>query len=86
MRDKALDAIVAALAPAAAHFVFTAASTSRATQPPELLDVAGRVAPDVPAIVESRPLRAVTVAAEHGLPVVVAGSLYLAGEIRAARS
>jgi dihydrofolate synthase/folylpolyglutamate synthase len=86
MRDKTLDALVAALAPAASEFIFTAASTPRAATPPDLLAVSARVAPSVPATVEIEPTRAVMMAAEHGSPVVVAGSLYLAGEIRAART
>ena len=86
MRDKALDALLSALAPAASRFVFTAASTSRAAEPSELVHVAASVAPDVPAYVEPAPLRAVEIAAGFGRPVVVAGSLYLAGEVRAARS
>jgi dihydrofolate synthase/folylpolyglutamate synthase len=86
MRDKALDALVAALAPAASHFVFTAASTPRAAAPIDLLNVARQVAPGVPGVIEVQPIRAVSMAAAFGSPVVVAGSLYLAGEIRAARS
>ena len=86
MRDKSLDGLVAALAPAASHFIFTAASTPRAAAPEELSDTAARIAPRIPVIVESQPTRAVMMAAALGGPVVVAGSLYLAGEIRAARS
>jgi dihydrofolate synthase/folylpolyglutamate synthase len=86
MRDKALDALVSALAPAAALFVVTAASTPRAATPQELLAVSARVAPSIPAVIDARPMRAVMTAALHGSPVIVAGSLYLAGEIRAART
>jgi dihydrofolate synthase/folylpolyglutamate synthase len=86
MRDKALDALVSALAPAAALFVVTAASTPRAVTPQELLAVSARVAPSIPAVIDARPMRAVMTAALHGSPVIVAGSLYLAGEIRAART
>jgi dihydrofolate synthase / folylpolyglutamate synthase len=86
MRDKALDALVSALAPAASQFVFTAASTPRAATPIELSEAATRIAPNIPAFIEPEPTRAVMTAAAFGSPVVVAGSLYLAGEIRAARS
>ena len=86
MADKALDGLVSALAPAASHFIFTAASTPRAAAPTELLDAAARIAPSTPAFIEPQPTRAVTMAAAFGSPVVVAGSLYLAGEIRAVRS
>jgi dihydrofolate synthase/folylpolyglutamate synthase len=86
MRDKALEALVSALLPAASHFVFTAASTPRAALPIELSNAAARIAPGVAAFIEPQPLAAVSRAAAFGSPVVVAGSLYLAGEIRAARS
>jgi dihydrofolate synthase/folylpolyglutamate synthase len=86
MRDKALDALLSAFAPAASHFIFTAASTSRAATPVELLEAAARIAPSIPVLIEEQPTRAVMLAAALGSPVVVAGSLYLAGEIRAARS
>jgi len=86
MRDKALDALLSALAPAASHFVFTAASTTRAATPIELWDARARIAPSIPAFIEPQPTRAVKLAGALGSPVVVAGSLYLAGEIRAARS
>jgi dihydrofolate synthase/folylpolyglutamate synthase len=86
MRDKAIEGMLAALAPSASHFVFTTAASSRAAAPGDLETLAARIAPDVPARIEARPLDAVARAAAFGTPVVVAGSLYLAGEIRAARS
>jgi dihydrofolate synthase/folylpolyglutamate synthase len=86
MRDKNIDAIVAELATAASHFVFSAASSSRAATPAELLESAARISPGIPVEIEPRPTRAIALAARHGSPVVVAGSLYLAGEVRAARS
>jgi dihydrofolate synthase/folylpolyglutamate synthase len=83
MRDKRVDALLSALAPAASHFVFTAAATPRAASPGELAAAAARSTPGVPAEVASSPLQALRRAAELGHPVIVAGSLYLAGEIRA---
>jgi dihydrofolate synthase / folylpolyglutamate synthase len=82
MRDKKIDELLLALAPAASHFVFTAPGTGRAATPEELLSTAGHVAPQVPAITRARPSEALTHAMSLGAPVVVAGSLYLAGEIR----
>jgi dihydrofolate synthase/folylpolyglutamate synthase len=82
MRDKQIDEMIAALAPAASHFVFTSAS-DRAAPPDELLAVAAGVAPAVPATSRARPSDALTHAMTLGNPVIVAGSLYLAGEIRA---
>jgi dihydrofolate synthase/folylpolyglutamate synthase len=82
MRDKPLAGMIAALAPAASHFVFTAASTERAASPAVLAAVAARVAPEIPASCVERPRDALVAAQALGTPVVVAGSLYLAGEIR----
>ena len=82
MRDKAIDQIVAALAEAASHFVCVAVTHERAASPAELMAVARAVAPHVPAVVEAAPLDGLNRAITFGSPVVVAGSLYLAGEIR----
>jgi dihydrofolate synthase / folylpolyglutamate synthase len=86
MRDKKIDEILGALAPAASHFFLTAPATPRAAAPADLAAVAGRVAPGVPAHTVRLPIDAVTRAAALGDPVVVAGSLFLAGDVRAAVS
>jgi dihydrofolate synthase/folylpolyglutamate synthase len=83
MREKAVDEMVAALAPSASHFVCTAPATPRALAPSDLLAAARRAAPQVPAEAVARPLDALARAVGYGSPAVVAGSLYLAGEIRA---
>lgn len=82
MQDKDAAAIVAALAPVAAVFVCTAAASPRAATPDGLAAVAARVAPDVAVRVSRDPMDAVDAAAAIGSPVVVAGSLYLAGQVR----
>jgi dihydrofolate synthase/folylpolyglutamate synthase len=81
MRDKALAEILTALAPVASRFVFTKAATARAASPHELADLASRLAPNVPHTIAASPLDALTLASGHGSPIVVAGSLLLAGEI-----
>jgi dihydrofolate synthase/folylpolyglutamate synthase len=86
MRDKDLAALVRELGPAADRFVFTSASSERAARPSDLQAAASRVAPDVPVTLEADPIRAIRTAAAFGAPVVVAGSLYLAGQVRAGRS
>ncbi|HKW02775.1 MAG TPA: folylpolyglutamate synthase/dihydrofolate synthase family protein [Vicinamibacterales bacterium] len=83
MRDKKVDALIDALAPAASQFVFTAVSSPRAATPGELRASAARVAPDVACLEVASPVEAVATAIALGDPVVVAGSLYLAGEVRA---
>jgi folylpolyglutamate synthase/dihydropteroate synthase len=82
MRDKSISAIVGALAPAASHFFCVGTSSERAATPAELLAIARTEAPGVPASAEPSPLAGLRRAATIGAPVVVAGSLYLAGEIR----
>lgn len=82
MGDKAVEEIVAALAPAASHFVTTAAPSPRALSPDALAAICRRHAPHLPVDVEADAARALATAAAHGAPVVVAGSLYLAGHVR----
>lgn len=83
MKDKDIGAVLAALAPAASRFTFTAPRSARAAEPVTLATLASRLAPDVPTATADDPLDAVTDAAATGRPVVVAGSLYLVGEVRA---
>jgi dihydrofolate synthase/folylpolyglutamate synthase len=82
MRDKQVDRIVEALAPAASAFVCTAPRTPRATPPAELAALVRQIADGVPAFDVDRPADALRKAMTLGTPIVVAGSLYLAGEIR----
>ncbi len=82
MRDKAIDRIVEALAECASIFVCTAPASPRAVTPAELETTVRRSAPAVPVCVVSSPPAAVDEALAHDTLVVVAGSLYLAGEIR----
>ncbi len=82
MRDKQIDAMIAAFATSASAFVFTAPTSTRAASPGELAEVSARIAPRVPTSVSNDPREAIRMAAELGSPVVVAGSLYLAGEVR----
>jgi dihydrofolate synthase/folylpolyglutamate synthase len=83
MRDKAIEGIVEALAGCASMFVCTAPASPRAVTPVELEIIVRRSAPAVPVRVVPSPPAAVDEALAHGTPVVVAGSLYLAGEIQA---
>jgi dihydrofolate synthase / folylpolyglutamate synthase len=83
MRDKNVDALIEALAPSASQFVMAAASSPRAATPGELRASAARVAPGVTCLESTSPEDAVATALTLGDPIVVAGSLYLAGEVRA---
>jgi folylpolyglutamate synthase/dihydropteroate synthase len=75
--------LIEALAPAASQFVMAAASSPRAATPGELRASAARVAPGVACFESASPQDAVATALTLGDPIVVAGSLYLAGEVRA---
>jgi dihydrofolate synthase/folylpolyglutamate synthase len=81
MSDKKIDGMLAALAPAASGFWFTAPASARAAPPSQLVEIAARVAADVPARAVAVPFDAIAAALVTGSPVVVAGSLYLAGEV-----
>lgn len=82
MRDKHIEAMIAALAASASAFVFTAPTSARAASPSELMEIAQRISPKVPTSTCADPRAAIRSAAAGGTPVVVAGSLYLAGEVR----
>ncbi|HEX5071433.1 MAG TPA: folylpolyglutamate synthase/dihydrofolate synthase family protein [Vicinamibacterales bacterium] len=82
MRDKHVAGMLRALAPVASTFICTAAQSPRALTPAELLAQAREVAPAVPARAVASLDEALEIAGRAGEPIVVAGSLYLAGEVR----
>jgi dihydrofolate synthase/folylpolyglutamate synthase len=82
MADKAVEALLGALSDAASQWVFTAVDSPRAASPTDLLAAAARVAPDVPATASGHPMAALAALVPGPGPVVIAGSLYLCGEIR----
>ena len=83
MRDKRIADIVGALAASASHFVCTAASSPRAATADELASIARVAAPGVAVHAVAQPIEALRYARDLGDPIVAAGSLYLAGEVRA---
>jgi dihydrofolate synthase/folylpolyglutamate synthase len=83
MRDKDVTAVVATLASAASQIVCTAAESPRAMVPQELAAVLQRCAPEVHVDVAATSREALDRMTGQGSPIVVAGSLYLAGEVRA---
>jgi len=83
MGDKSLDQILAALAPAARPLVLTRAPGARAADPGQLAGIARSVAPGRDVIVEPDVDAALACAWSQGPLIVVAGSLYLAGEVLA---
>jgi len=83
MRDKHVAEMLQAIAPAASAFICTAAQSPRALTPIELLEQARATVPAVHAEGAASIAEALEIAARLGGPIVVAGSLYLAGEVRA---
>jgi dihydrofolate synthase/folylpolyglutamate synthase len=83
MRDKNIAEMLQALAPAASTFICTSPDSPRAATPADIAALVAAHAPHIPAMEVPQPLEAVAIARTIGSPVVVAGSLYLAGEIRA---
>jgi dihydrofolate synthase/folylpolyglutamate synthase len=81
MRDKAIAEALAVLAPVASHFVFTAPQSPRAASSSELMALAAVSAPGVPCVMADTPRAALQEASGHRGPMVVAGSLFLAGEV-----
>lgn len=82
MHDKDLDGLVCALAASASAFVCTRLQSPRAADPRELTARIAALAPRVTVLATDTAAAALAAAAPLGQPVVVAGSLYLAGEIR----
>jgi dihydrofolate synthase/folylpolyglutamate synthase len=87
MRDKDVPGMAEALFPLARAVVLTRPRVDRAARPAEIADRVGRLADG--ARHEDAPRRALAWArrqARDGATVVVAGSLFLVGELRAAAS
>ena len=82
MADKDIASIAEALAPSASFFVCTAAKTPRAASPQAVAAAVRTAATGVTILIAETAEVALMGAAPLGSPVVVAGSLYLAGEIR----
>lgn len=82
MKDKDVDAMLRALAPASSRWVFTAPRSHRAAPPADLAARARVLFPDMPVALAPDAAAALELATTGTTdPVVVAGSLYLAGEV-----
>ena len=83
LRDKAVDEIAGVLFPQAAEVVFTQARTARAISVPQLAEITSHHAAHFTVIPE--PEAALEYAIDRAAPhdaIVVAGSLYLVGQLR----
>jgi dihydrofolate synthase / folylpolyglutamate synthase len=81
MRDKAVDSMLSELATAVSAFVVTSVSNPRSADPTHLADRARAIAPGLPVEVEPSPVRALTAAWRIAPRIVVAGSIFLIGDV-----
>jgi dihydrofolate synthase / folylpolyglutamate synthase len=81
MRDKDVRGMFAALLPAVDRLVLTRASNARAAEPEELAALAREVAPSLPIANEPSPAAALARAWQHAPRIVVAGSIFLLGDV-----
>lgn len=81
MRDKDVDAMFRALLPVSSAVVLTRASTRRAAEPAALAERARAIAPALPIAVEPSPLDAIAAAWRLSPRIVVAGSIFLLGDV-----
>lgn len=83
MRDKDVDGLLTPLLPLASRVVATAVDFPRALPPEALAARVAALAPDVPVQTAATPAEAMSTAALGSARVVVAGSLFLVGAVRA---
>ena len=83
MGDKALDQMLAILAPVGRPLVLTRAPGRRAADPQQMAGIVRSVAPGIDMVVESDIDAALDCAWSHGSVIAVAGSLYLVGDVLA---
>jgi dihydrofolate synthase/folylpolyglutamate synthase len=81
MRDKDIAGMFGALLPSVGPLVVTRASSSRAAAPDELAAIARRVSPATQVLVAERPSEALNAAWQIGPRIVVAGSIFLLGDV-----
>lgn len=81
MRDKDAERMLLALRPHARAFVLTAPALARAAPPADLLAVAQRVAPEIPAETAESPADALARSWRRGPVVCATGSIFLVGEL-----
>jgi dihydrofolate synthase/folylpolyglutamate synthase len=81
MRDKDIAGMFAALLPAASRLVVTRASNARSADPAVLADKARAVAPALPIAIEPAIADALAAAWHDSRRIVVAGSIFLLGDV-----
>ncbi len=81
MRDKDVDGMLAPLLPEVASLIVTRASNPRATEPRALAGRARRLAPALPITIADDPAAALAAAWRESPRIVVAGSIFLLGDV-----
>ena len=81
MRDKHVREMFDVLLPRASRLVVTAASTPRSAEPAALAAVAHELSPLLPIDVEASPAAALDRAWRASPDIVVAGSIFLLGDV-----
>jgi folylpolyglutamate synthase/dihydropteroate synthase len=81
MRDKDADGMLAALAPVVGSIIITRVANARAADPAELLSRLAAIAPRLTASVSATPAEAVTDGWKESRRIVVAGSIFLLGDV-----
>src|SRR5207248_1699266 len=81
MRDKEIAGMFQALLPTVGTLIVTRASTARAAAPDELATIARGVAPQVSVLVIPSPREALDAAWRLAPRIVVAGSIFLLGDV-----
>jgi dihydrofolate synthase/folylpolyglutamate synthase len=81
MRDKDVAGMFAALLPVVGRLIVTRASNARSAEPETLAGHARAIAPGLPVSIESVVADALTAAWHHSPRIVVAGSIFLLGDV-----
>ncbi len=81
MRDKDVDGMFAALLPSVSHLVITRASNTRSAEPAALAEVARAIAPGLSITIEASLDHALAIAWRLSPRIVVAGSIFLLGDV-----
>lgn len=81
MQDKDIDGMLRALLPVVNHVVVTRASNRRSADPRELARLARAIRPDMAVSIEASPGAAIAAAWRMSPRIVVAGSIFLLGDV-----
>jgi dihydrofolate synthase/folylpolyglutamate synthase len=81
MEDKDAAGMLRALVPAVGRLIVTRASTRRSADPARLAELARAIAPALPVEIAAAPADALAAAWRHSRRIVVAGSIFLLGDV-----